>query len=88
MTTEDTAAQESGLAAEYQHDEKLLRFYMKKLLQRNWSGSRTQTEKRFCSLVWAAKRGAEAAAVPLPNEVQTTCTPKVVSRVVSRRKLL
>jgi hypothetical protein len=59
MTTEDKAAQESGLAAEFANDPVLLRIYMKKLLQRNWAGSRTQSEKRYCQLVYHAKHGAE-----------------------------
>jgi len=74
MTTEDKAAQESGLEAEYQHDEKLLNFYKRKLLLRSWAGSRTATEKRYCALVWQAKHGADSSALPLAHEGTDTPT--------------
>lgn len=45
------AATESGLAAEYADDPVLLRFYMKKLMQRGWAGTFDPVEKRYTQLV-------------------------------------
>ena len=80
MTLEEAAAEASGLAAEYQHDEKLLEFYKRKLLQRNWPGSRTQTEKRYCQLVYHAKHcvavGGDPTGYPdLPLPYEDTDAP-------------
>ena len=74
-TIEDTAAQESGLAAELKDDPVLLAFYQRKLLIRNWPGSRTATEKRYCQLIYHAKHCAADGGdptgypdLPLPYE--------------------
>jgi hypothetical protein len=68
MTIEDQAAIESGLAAEYANDPVLLAFYQRKLLQRNWPGSRTATEKEYCRLVYRAKHSPQYPDLPLPHE--------------------
>lgn len=59
-----TAAAESGLAAEYAPDPRLLRHYMRKLLKRGWGGCMTSTERRYTTLARrACGRGMSAERV-------------------------
>jgi len=51
----DTAALESGLAAEYADDPALLALYKRKLLIRGWAGARPPTDKTYCRAIYAMR---------------------------------
>ena len=49
------AARNSGLESEYRNDPVLLKLYMLRLPRKRWAGSRTATEKKYCSILWGLK---------------------------------